>query len=138
MAFFIMLLMMVGASPAGTGGGLKTTTLYELCTLPIRLLRREPLSRTTGIALTWFGIYMIALLFFQILLLWAEPEMPGDRLLFVTISALSNVGLSHDTVTMTRSSLVLLSAAMFFGRITPLLILWWMSDTTHDADLVVA
>ena len=138
MAFFIMLLMMVGASPAGTGGGLKTTTLYELCTLPIRLLRRQPLSRTTGIALTWFGIYIIALLFFQILLLWAEPEMPGDRLLFVTISALSNVGLSHDTVTMTRSSLVLVSAAMFFGRITPLLILWWMSDTTRDADLVVA
>lgn len=138
MSFFIMLLMMVGASPAGTGGGLKTTTVYELCALPSRLLRGQTLSRTAGIAVTWFGIYLIAVVVFQVLLLWAEPEMPGDRLLFVTISALSNVGLSHDTVTMTRSSLVLLSAAMFFGRITPLLILWWMSDTTRDADIVVA
>jgi trk system potassium uptake protein TrkH len=137
MSFFIMLLMMVGASPAGTGGGLKTTTVYELCALPVRLLRGERVSRTAGIAVTWFGIYVIAVIVFQILLLWAEPEMPGDRLLFVTISALSNVGLSHDTVTMTRSSLVLVSAAMFFGRITPLLILWWMSDTTRDAELVV-
>jgi hypothetical protein len=32
---------------------------------------------------------------------------------------------------------VLVSAAMFFGRVTPLLILWWMSDTTRDAELVV-
>jgi trk system potassium uptake protein TrkH len=138
MSFFIMLLMMVGASPAGTGGGLKTTTVYEVCALPVRLLRGERMSRTAGIAVTWFGIYLIAVIIFQILLLWAEPEMPGDRLLFITISALSNVGLSHDTVTMTRSSLVLVSAAMFFGRITPLLILWWMADTTRDAEIVVA
>jgi hypothetical protein len=38
---------------------------------------------------------------------------------------------------MTRSSLLLVSAAMFFGRVTPLLILWWMVDTTGDAELAV-
>jgi hypothetical protein len=38
---------------------------------------------------------------------------------------------------MTRASLLLVSAAMFFGRITPLLILWWMADTTRDADVAV-
>jgi hypothetical protein len=26
---------------------------------------------------------------------------------------------------------------MFFGRITPLLILWWMADTVRDADVAV-
>src|SRR5882757_3588873 len=124
MAFFVMLLMMVGASPAGTGGGLKTTTLYELLGAPGRMLRGESLSRTTGIAATWLGIYLIALAVFQMLLLWAEPQMPGDRVLFITVSALSNVGLSHDNISMTRSSLLLISAAMFFGRIAPLLILW--------------
>jgi trk system potassium uptake protein TrkH len=137
MAFFVMLLMMVGASPAGTGGGLKTTTVYELFMGPWRVLRGKPPSRTFGIAATWLGLYLLALAVFQMLLLWAEPQMPGDRLLFVTISALSNVGLSHDVLSMTRSSLLLVSAAMFFGRITPLLILWWMADTTRDADVVV-
>jgi trk system potassium uptake protein TrkH len=137
LSFFVMLLMMIGASPGGTGGGLKTTTLYELITAPARILRGQPLSRTTGIAITWLGIYLIALAFFQIMLLWAEPPMPGDRVLFVTISALSNVGLSHDNLSMTRSSLLLVSAAMFFGRIVPLLILWWMVDTTRDAELAV-
>jgi trk system potassium uptake protein TrkH len=138
MWFFVMLLMMIGASPAGTGGGLKTTTMYELFTAPHRMLRGEPLSRTTGIAATWLGFYLIALAFFQMMLLWSEPQMPGDRILFVAVSALSNVGLSHDVLSMTRASLLLVSAAMFFGRITPLLILWWMVDTTRDAEIVVA
>lgn len=137
MLFLIMMLMLVGASPGGTGGGVKTTTLYELLTAPARILRGQPLSRATGIAATWLGIYLIALAFFQIMLLWAEPQMPGDRLLFITISALSNVGLSHDMISMTRSSLLLVSAAMFFGRIAPLLILWWMVDTTRDAEIAV-
>jgi trk system potassium uptake protein TrkH len=138
MVFLVMILMMIGASPAGTGGGLKTTTVYEVLSAPGRVLRGLPLSRTFGIAATWVGLYMVALGFFQMMLLWAEPQMPGDRVLFVTVSALSNVGLSHDVISMTRSSLLLVSAAMFFGRITPLLILWWMVDTTSDADLLVA
>lgn len=140
MVFFTMLLMMIGASPASTGGGLKTTTIYELLSAPRRVLRGQQggVSRTFGIAATWLGLYLLALGFFQVMLLWAEPQMPGDRVLFITISALSNVGLSHDVISMTRSSLLLVSAAMFVGRITPLLILWWMVDTTSDADLVVA
>ncbi|HEY7120308.1 MAG TPA: potassium transporter TrkG, partial [Tepidisphaeraceae bacterium] len=137
MAFFVMLLMMIGASPSGTGGGLKTTTIYELLTGPVRVLRGRPVSRTFGIAAVWLGLYLAAVVFFQVMLLWAEPQMPGDRLLFVTVSALSNVGLTHDVLSMTRSSLLLVSAAMFFGRITPLLILWWMADTTRDADVLV-
>jgi trk system potassium uptake protein TrkH len=138
MIFVMMLLMFIGASPAGTGGGLKTTTAYELITAPPRVIRAFSLSRTFAIAASWLGLYLGALIFFQIMLLWAEPQMPGDRVLFINVSALSNVGLSHDVLSMTRSSLLLVSAAMFFGRITPLLILWWMADTTHDADLVVA
>jgi len=137
MAFLVILLMAIGASPSGTGGGLKTTTLYELFAGPWRVLRGKPASRTFGIAATWLGLYLGALVVVQTLLLWAEPQMPGDRLLFVTVSALSNVGLSHDVLSMTRASLLLVSAAMFFGRITPLLILWWMSDTTRDADVAV-
>jgi trk system potassium uptake protein TrkH len=135
--FFLLPLMMIGASPGGSGGGLKTTTVYELFMGPLRALRGEPVSRTFGIAATWLGLYLLALGAIQILLLWAEPQMPGDRVLFVTISALSNVGLSHDVLSMTRSSLLLVSAAMFFGRVTPLLILWWMVDTTRDADVAV-
>jgi trk system potassium uptake protein len=137
MAFFVMLLMVVGASPGGTGGGLKTTTLHQLIDGPRRLLRGLPVTRTFAIAMTWLGLYIAGTVVFCTLLLWAEPQMPGDRVLFVTVSAMSNVGLSHDVLSMTRSSLLIVSAAMFFGRIVPLLILWWMVDTTRDADVAV-
>jgi trk system potassium uptake protein TrkH len=137
MIFFLMLLMMIGASPAGTGGGLKTTTLYELVTAPIRALRGQTISRTFGVAATWLGVYLLAVAVFHMMLLSTEPQMPGDRALFVTVSAVSNVGLSHDTLSMTRSSLFVVSAAMFTGRLVPLLILWWMADTTRDADVAI-
>ncbi len=153
MTFFTMLLMFIGASPAGTGGGLKTTTLHQLLSAPRRALRAlpflpssdplrpagppSPLARPFGIAATWLGLYLGALLLFQMLLLRAAPQVPGDRMLFITVSALSNVGLSHDILSMTGASLYLLAAAMFFGRITPLLILWWMADSTKDADVAV-
>ncbi|MEZ0266728.1 MAG: hypothetical protein ACAI43_18525, partial [Phycisphaerae bacterium] len=58
----------------------------------------------------------------------------GDQSLFLTVSALSNVGLAPDRVTLTGIPLYLLSAAMFAGRIIPLLILWWMADSTRDAE----
>jgi trk system potassium uptake protein TrkH len=137
MTFFLMLLMIVGASPAGTGGGLKTTTVFELFMAPLRALRGQPVIRTFGVAATWLGIYLLALIVFHIMLLASEPQMPGDRALFVTVSALSNVGLSHDTLSMTRTSLYTVSAAMFTGRLVPLLILWWMADTTRDAEIAV-
>jgi trk system potassium uptake protein TrkH len=137
MNFFLILLMIVGASPAGTGGGLKTTTLHQLFRAPLAALRGQAVHRVFGIAATWLGVYLLALVAFYMLLITTEPQMAGDRALFVTVSALSNVGLSHDTLSMTRSSLFVVSATMFTGRLVPLLILWWMVDTTRDADIAV-
>jgi trk system potassium uptake protein TrkH len=137
MNFFLILLMIVGASPAGTGGGVKTTTLHQLFVAPLHALRGQSIHRTFGIAATALGVYLLALVVFYMMLLNTEPQMAGDRALFVTTSALSNVGLSHDTLSMTRSSLFVVSAAMFTGRLVPLLILWWMVDTTRDADVAV-
>ncbi len=85
--------------------------------------------------MTWAGVYFAALLVFQLLLLSEQPQIPGDRLLFITISALSNVGLSHDTIAATGPSLYYLAAAMFAGRVVPLLMLWWMADTVKDAEV---
>jgi Trk-type K+ transport system membrane component len=67
----------------------------------------------------------------------AVGEQSGDRVLFLTISALTNTGLSHDVINITGEGLFTLSAAMFAGRVVPLLILWWLADSTTDADIAV-
>jgi Trk-type K+ transport system membrane component len=93
--------------------------------------------RATGIAALWLGIYMAALMIGVILLVQVQSQIPADRLLFLAVSALSNVGLSHDPVSITGPGLLVLSALMLIGRLVPLAILWWVARTTAGAEVLV-
>jgi trk system potassium uptake protein TrkH len=137
MQWLVMALMMIGAAPGGTGGGLKITTLAILVLGMRRLLRGESPGRSLGIAMSWLGIYLSILLLGLVMLLFVEPQLAGDQVLFMAISALSNVGMSYDQLPdMPRGSFVL-AALMLAGRMTPLLVLWWMADSTQDAEIAV-
>jgi Trk-type K+ transport system membrane component len=135
--WLLMLLMIVGASPAGTAGGLKLTTLWQLFRGTGDVLGGRPAHRATGIAAVWLGIYTAALLIGVILLVQVQSQIPADRLLFLAVSALSNVGLSHDPVSITGPGLLVLSALMLIGRLVPMAILWWMARTTQGAQVLV-
>lgn len=135
--WLLMLLMLIGAAPAGTAGGVKTTTLLQLG----RGLRDALAGRTThrvvGIAAIWTCSYLLALLIGLLLLLSVAPQIPADRSLFLACSALGNVGLSHDPISNVGSGLLVLSGLMLFGRLGPLVILWWTARTTSDVDVLV-
>jgi trk system potassium uptake protein len=131
-------LMIIGASPAGTGGGIKVTTFAVLYNGTRSALRRQPIGRPLGIALVWLGIYAAVLITALLALLISDPQMPPDRLLFLTTSALGNVGLSHDPVSLSDIGLTILSATMLIGRIAPVLILWWTVRTTPEAQIATA
>jgi Trk-type K+ transport system membrane component len=73
----------------------------------------------------------------MMMLLITEPQMPADRLLFLSFSAVGNVGLSHDPLTVSDGGLYVLSASMLAGRIAPVLILWWMATTTAAPEIAV-
>jgi len=135
--WLLMLLMLVGASPAGTAGGLKLTTLWQLLKGTGDALAGRAVARATGIAAVWVAGYGVALLIGVMLLVQVQSQIPADRLLFLAISALSNAGLSHDPVSITGPGLLVLSALMLFGRLAPLAILWWMARTTVGAEVLV-
>jgi Trk-type K+ transport system membrane component len=63
--------------------------------------------------------------------------MPADGGVFLIISALSNVGMSHDPVSVVGKGSYLLSGIMLIGRLAPLAVLWWMARTTRDAEVLV-
>lgn len=104
-AFLVVLffLMMVGASPAGTGGGLKTTSFAALVGLlrstlkgrdSVRFFKREiPAERlqTATASLAFYFLLMVVSLF---LLLLSEQNVAFDQLVFEIISAMGTVGLS--------------------------------------------
>ena len=137
MQWVVIVLMFIGASPASTGGGLKTTTLYELGRgARVALDGRAP-GRIMGVAIAWTLLYTAMIVVTMTLLLRTQAALPGDRALFLTVSAAANVGLTPDPISITGEGLYTLCGAMFFGRFVPWIILWWSALTTQEADIAV-
>ena len=137
MQWLLIVLMAVGANPAGTGGGIKATTVAQLVGGTRAALRGGPVPRAAGVAAVWAAVYGGVVFAGLLLLLWRAADMAADRLLFLTVSAASNVGLAHDPVSIVGPGLYTLCAVMLAGRVAPVFILWWMARTTDDADVAV-
>ena len=135
--WLLIVLMLIGAAPGGAGGGLKVTALFHFFRGTRRALRREGASRVTGIAATWIATYLLLVFITLLALLATLPEMAVDRLIFLAVSALGTVGLSHDPIALEGPANYILCAAMLLGRILPLLVLWWCAQTCDDADVAV-
>ena len=137
MQWLLIVLMAIGANPAGTGGGVKATTVCQLVGGVRGALRHERVPRAFGVAAVWAAVYCAIVFAGLLLLVWRVPDMAGDRLLFLTVSAASNVGLAHDPVSIVGPGLYTLCAVMLAGRVAPVFVLWWMARTTDDADVAV-
>lgn len=123
MTFYI--LMLIGASPSGTGGGLKVTTVAVLLALvrasarggPVLLFGqklREESVRQAASVLAVAVLLLAAALF----LLALSEEIAFDRLLFEALSALGTVGLSLGaTAELTEAGKLVVAALMAIGRI---------------------
>ena len=124
---FMIFLMWVGASPASTGGGIKTTT-FALATLNIfaiarnkkhieigtRRIATEAVQRAfaiISISLACIGRGVLLLLIFN-------PEFSLLQIAFEVFSAFSTVGLSMGiTSQLSEYSKYVVIFLMFFGRI---------------------
>jgi trk system potassium uptake protein len=125
---FIIFLMWIGASPASTGGGVKTST-FALATLNIfavakgksriqifgRRITSESTSRAFAIlciSLIVIGVAIMALLIFE------PQDTPVLTVVFECFSAYSTVGLSLNfTPSLSEPSKYVIIAVMFIGRI---------------------
>lgn len=129
--FLLMVWMFVGASPGGTGGGVKTTTLGILV-LSVRAALRgrgevEAFGRAIPPRLVYRAVAIIVvglgvLVTFAALLL-ATQEGGQVGLMFEAASAFGTVGLSTGvTPNLTPLGRVLVVVLMFAGRLGPLTI----------------
>lgn len=128
-AAIIMLMyvfMIFGASPSGTGGGLKSTTLAALLGLIKSTLKRRETVRVhkrvlsperLQIATASFAFYMIVLTGAMVLLLASETAT-FEVILFEAISALGTVGLSMGlTGDLTVLGKLIIILLMLMGRV---------------------
>ncbi|WP_445731858.1 TrkH family potassium uptake protein [Mariniflexile sp.] len=125
---FVIFLMWIGASPASTGGGIKTST-FALATLNIFAIARgksriEVFGRrfsaeSTSRAFAILSISLIVIGMAIMALLIIEPKgTPLLTVVFECFSAFSTVGLSLNfTPTLAETSKYIIIAVMFIGRI---------------------
>ena len=122
-----LLLMWIGASPASTGGGIKTTTFAVaiLNTLSVakgkdrlEIYHREIKSKSVreAFAVMLLSFLVIGLSIF--LILYLDPEQKLLQVAFEVFSAFSTVGLSLGiTANLSAGSKMVLIFTMFLGRV---------------------
>jgi trk system potassium uptake protein TrkH len=131
--FFTIGLMFVGASPSGTGGGIKTTTLRILtnCTRSvlqgkeqvIMYQREVPVSLILKAMAVTFGSAMTVVLG-TFLISFFESDFNSITILFEVVSAFGTVGLSTGiTASLSTISKLILIMTMYIGRVGVLLLM---------------
>lgn len=125
-AFILCLLMLVGASPGSTGGGLKTTTVAVLAMTAIREtqgVRQVTVGRggipqsTINLSITLAVLYLSSIGTGIIVLGLVEP-LPLKNIVFDAFSALGTVGLSlGDVGRYSPAGKLVLTLLMFWGRV---------------------
>ena len=131
----VMILMALGGASGGTAGGIKSNSIVEIFRGVKSALRGGKPGRSLGIALSWVGIYFGLVMVAGLALLRLMPQTGPEKTVFLAVSAASNVGLSYEALSPDPIPAFVLSATMIVGRFAPLMILWWMADTTSDAEL---
>ncbi|KAB8333392.1 ATPase [Scytonema tolypothrichoides VB-61278] len=131
--FIMIALMFIGASPGGTGGGLKTTTLRVLtsCTKAILQGKEEVLlyDRKIGInvVLKAVGVFIgsvATVIVSTILIALTDPKLEFIQILFEVVSAFATVGLSTGiTGSVSAAAKLILIVTMYIGRVGILLLM---------------
>lgn len=130
--FLSCILMFIGGSPAGTAGGIKTTTAAMLILTCMTVVygrrdtecfgRRIPVENFR----TGFAVVMLALLFLTAgvtMLTIFEPGKDFLDLLYEAVSAIGTVGLSANlTPSLGFGSKLVVMSLMYVGRIGPITI----------------
>lgn len=128
-----ILLMWIGASPASTGGGIKTTT-FALATMNIlsvargkfrlELFKREIADKSIMRAFAIIGLSLIVIGVGTFCLVYLEPDKNITQLTFEVFSAYSTVGLSMGVTThLGDGGKLVLILVMFIGRVSMLSLL---------------
>ena len=127
--FVSMFLMLIGGSPVGTAGGIKTVTIAVLFSSALSTIRNknrttmfgrciseETIKKAVAVLISFVSICAISTL-----LLLATIDAPAIDLIYESISATATVGLSRNiTATLNTFGKIIIIFSMYFGRVGPI------------------
>lgn len=143
-SFLVILLMFIGASPGGTGGGIKTTTVAVLFRSVAAFLKGEEevrvcarrisaqtVTKALAILIVALGIVVISTF-----VLCITEEADFLDIVFEVFSAFGTVGLSRGiTGNLTTAGKVTLVFTMFAGRVGPLTLAMALSSSRPQPEM---
>ncbi len=138
--FTLIFLMIVGGSPGGTAGGIKTTTFAVLIiTAYNTFLGRKNIARNREIshetvykAIALIFAYL-SILVISCFILLTTQMLPHSKLLFEAVSAMGTVGLSMGiTAQLDVFGKIIIILTMFMGRVFPAMIIYFLNSRTND------
>ena len=124
-----VILMMIGGSPVGTAGGMKTVTVAVLvcsalatvrnrnsATLFGRRISEGTVKKAVAVAVTFLTICSASTI-----LLMAVSNAPALDAIYEAVSATATVGLSRNlTATLNEVGKLIIIVTMYFGRVGPI------------------
>ena len=138
----LTLAMFIGASPGGTGGGIKTTTFVVVsssiwATIRERnqavLFNRTLSPKVISKAFAIFFVSLCLVVFYTIFILEIDPRFSITQVFFEVVSAFGTVGLSTGITPMLSSaSKLFLSILMLAGRVGPLTIVLALAHSSSS------
>ena len=128
-AFVSLILMLIGGSPVGTAGGIKTVTVAVLicsafstirnkncATLFNRRISEASIKKAVGVLVT-FSVICAA----SILLLMSALDAPALDVVYEAVSATATVGLSRSlTSSLNDFAKIIVIVTMYLGRVGPI------------------
>ena len=128
-AIISLVLMIIGGSPVGTAGGVKTATVVVLlcsafatvrnkkqATIFNRTLSEDSIRKAVAVVTT-FSLVMIT----SVILLSACTDAPAIDVIYESVSATATVGLSRNlTPSLNLAGKLVIISTMYFGRIGPI------------------
>ncbi|RMG11001.1 MAG: ATPase [Cyanobacteria bacterium J055] len=131
--FATMALMLIGASPGSTGGGLKTTTVRVLANCTTAVLRgrdevllyqrqvpTETILKAVGCVMGSMATIVIATMLITI----TDPKLDFIQVVFEVFSAFATVGLSTGiTAQVSVWAKLVIIAVMYVGRVSVLMLM---------------
>lgn len=141
--------MLIGGSPGGTAGGVKTTTFLVVLLFikseiydqrMIQFKNHRIAQEMARKALTIFIVFVSLILASVFLLTLTDPDAPLLYTLFETISAVCTVGVTANlTPTLSFLGKVIIMLLMFIGRIGPMtVVLSFLKRKTQPLEMKFA
>ena len=140
--------MFIGASPASTGGGIKTTTVLVLIMTVVSYLRGRNDVELLGHKIDKLAVYrtltvtllslLAVILCFSVLYFTLPEDVSGVDCLFEAISAFSTAGLSAGpTAAAGTPGRILLMITMYIGRVGPVSLVLSMLMNSRRKNIVL-